>query len=137
MKKRTSKLLIFDPKHRLYCTYRAPGPWTNANTLSFVGADGDQVEGVVSEAAAKLSLVSQTSDWTMLKEVDNPTNNEVNLVWQLGPTVVEVVYRSRFYGGIMCISAVDIWVWKHMLSPAALTIAEALPDIFGAPRAAG
>lgn len=77
--------------------------------------------------------MSHVSDWQLLKEVDNPANNEVNLVWSFRPIVDELVYRPSFYGGIICIPPPDIWVWKRMLSPAAQTIIEAMPEIFGPP----
>ena len=47
--KRSSKLLIYDSRRYLYCVYRAPGDWSNPNTISLIGTDGDTVDGEFKE----------------------------------------------------------------------------------------
>ena len=51
--KRSSKLLIYDSRHYLYCVYRAPGDWSNPNTFSLIGTDGDTLDGVLRQVREK------------------------------------------------------------------------------------
>jgi hypothetical protein len=54
--KPSSKLLIYDSRHYLYCIYRAPGDWSNPNTFSLIGTDGDTLDGVLRQVREKFHL---------------------------------------------------------------------------------
>ena len=60
--KRSSKLLIYDLRHYLYCVYRAPGDWSNPNTFSLIGTPGDTLDGVLRQVREKFQLATQAGD---------------------------------------------------------------------------
>jgi hypothetical protein len=59
--KRASKLLIYDSRHYLYCVYRARGEWSNPNSISLIGANGDGLTGVLQQVRKKFRLSTETS----------------------------------------------------------------------------
>ena len=54
--KRSSKLLIYDSRHYLYCVYRGHGDWTNPNPFSLIGTDGDTLDGVLRRWSRRFDL---------------------------------------------------------------------------------
>jgi hypothetical protein len=78
--KRSSKLLIYDSRHYLYCVYRAPGGWTNPNTVSLIGTDGDTLEGVLRQVHEKFRLATEAGDWSVTGQVENPADDEINTI---------------------------------------------------------
>ena len=81
--KRSSKAFIFDLRQFLYCVYRAPGDWNNPDSISFIGADGDEIEGVVRQIDEKFRLWTEVREWSVLGTVPNPANGEINTIWRL------------------------------------------------------
>ena len=76
--KRSSKLLIYDSRHYLYCVYRGHGDWTNPNTFSLIGTDGDTLDGVLRQVRERFRLATEAGDWSVIGKVENPANNEIN-----------------------------------------------------------
>jgi hypothetical protein len=132
--KRSSKILIYDSRQFLYCIYRAPGDWTNADTVSFIGADGDTVEAVRHEVREKLRLTTEPSEWSIVARVPNPANSEINTIWKYVRVTDSLLFQPAVYGGLMCLKPSALWAFGKMLSPAAVSIMRALPDLFGSPQ---
>ena len=132
--KRSSKILIFDLRQFLYCVYRAPGDWTNADTVSFIGVDGDTVEAVRREVGDKFRLTTEPNEWSILATVANPANSEINTVWKYVRATDSLLFQPAVYGGLMCLRPPALWAFGKMLSPAAVSIMRALPDLFGSPQ---
>jgi hypothetical protein len=128
--KRSSKLLIYDSRHYLYCVYRAPGDWTNPNTISLIGADGDVLDGVLQQVHEKFRLASEAGDWSVAGKVENPVNNEINTVWTYARPVDSLVFVPAAYGGLLCLKPSGLRLFEQMLSPAALSIMQAMPHLF-------
>src|ERR1700729_2295627 len=93
--KRSPKLLIYDPRGYLYCVYRAPGDWSNPNTISLIGTDGDTVDGVQRQVREKLDLATAADDWSVAGTVDNPANNEINAIWTFGRPLDHLYVPAR------------------------------------------
>jgi hypothetical protein len=128
--KRSSKLLIYDPRRYLYCVYRAPGDWSNPNTISLIGTDGDTVDGVRRQVREKLDLATAADDWSVAGTVDNPANNEINTIWTFGRPLDHLTFRPAAYGGLLCLKPSDLRLFDTMLSPALLSVMRAIPQIF-------
>ena len=101
--KRSSKLLIYDSRHCLYCVYRAPGDWSNPNTISLIGADGDTLDGVLRQAHEKFRLVSEAGDRSVAGKVENLANNEINTVWTYARPVDSLLFVPAVCGGLFCL----------------------------------
>jgi hypothetical protein len=69
--KRSSKLLIYDSRHYLYCVYRGQGDWSNPNTVSLTGTDGDTLGGVLRQVREKFHLATQAGDWSVIGCVES------------------------------------------------------------------
>ena len=128
--KRSSKLLIYDSRHCLYCVYRAPGDWSNPNTISLIGADGDTLDGVLRQAHEKFRLVSEAGDRSVAGKVENLANNEINTVWTYARPVDSLLFVPAVYGGLFCLEPSALWLFQQMLSPAVLSIMRAMPHLF-------
>ncbi|MGA8653003.1 MAG: hypothetical protein WB677_20745 [Xanthobacteraceae bacterium] len=128
--KRSSKLLIFDSRQYLYCVYRAPGPWTNANSLSFVGVDGDTIDGVLRQVREKFRLGTEANDWSVLGTVPNPADNEINTIWKFARPIDSLLFSPAAYGGLLCVKPSALQLFDKMLSPALLSVMRAMPHLF-------
>ena len=128
--KRSSKLLIYDSRHYLYCVYRGLGGWTNPNTISLIGADGDTLDGVLLRLREKFNLVTEAGDWSFTGKVENPANNEINTIWTFGRPIDSLVFLPAAYGGLLCLKPSTLWLFEQMLSPAALSVMRAMPHLF-------
>lgn len=128
--KHSSKVLIYDSRQFLYCVYRAPGGWNNPNSISFIGAEGDEVAGVVRQIDEKFRLRTAADDWTMVGTVLNPANGEINTIWRLAPPIDSLVFLPAAYGGLLCLQPSALWAFAKMLSPAALSVMRAMPELF-------
>lgn len=135
MSKRSSKLLVFDSRGRLYCVYRDFGAKTNPNSISLIGTDGDTVQGLIAQVSEKFNLDTAPSDWSLLEAILNPKNDEVNLVWKYGGTLDRLYFLPQAYGGLMCLVPSALWGFEKssMLSPAARSIMLAMPNLFPRP----
>ena len=102
--KRSSKLLIYDSRHCLYCVYRAPGDWSNPNTISLIGADGDTLDGVLRQVRERFRLATEAGDWSVIGKVENPANNEINTIWTFGRPVDSLVFPPAAYGGLHAVA---------------------------------
>ena len=132
--KQSSKLFIFHPEKGLYVMYRAPGPWTNPNSISFLGSDGGEITNEsIKQIQKKTGLSVEIDAFTKLAEIPNPANNEINNVFKLQAEVDSMTFSPSETGGIMCVNPLTMWefVYKEMISPAALTIIQGMPQIFG------
>ena len=129
--KRSSKALIYDSRQFLYCVYRAPGDWNNPNSISFIGADGDEIEGVVRQIDEKFRLRTKAREWSLVGTVPNPGNGEINTIWRLDRATDHLQCLPAAYGGLMCVKPSAMWGFESMLSPAALSIMRAMPELFG------
>ena len=133
--RRSSKIFIYDSRQFLYCVYRARGgDWTNPDTVSFIGADGDQVEAVVRQVFEKFRLTTAANEWSIIGTVENPANSEINTIWRLVRTTDALLFLPAAYGGLMCLKPAEMWAFEEMLSPAALSIMRAMPELFGPQR---
>ena len=101
--KRSSKLLIYDSRHYLYCVYRAPDDWSNPNTFSLIGTDGDTLDGVLRQVREKFQLATQAGDWSVIGKVENPTDSEINTIWTFGRPIDNLVFVPAAYGGLLCL----------------------------------
>ena len=128
--KRSSKLLIYDSRRYLYCVYRAPGDWTNPNTFSLIGTDGDTLDDVLQKVSEKLHLATEASDWSVAGKAENPDNNEINTVWTYARPVDSLLLVPAVYGGLFCLEPSALWLFQQMLSPAVLSIMRAMPHLF-------
>ncbi len=128
--KRSSKAFIYNSRQLLYCVYRAPGGWSNPDTISFIGADGDEVAGVVRQIDEKFYLRTQPREWSSLGTVPNPANGEINTIWRLDRATDHLHALPAAYGGLMCLKPWAMWGFEGMLSPAALSIMRAMPELF-------
>ena len=128
--KRSSKLLIYDSRQYLYCVYRGPGHWSNPNTISLIGTDGDTLDGVLRQVREKLRRVTEAGDWSVAGKVENPANNEMNTVWTYARPVDSLVFVPAAYGGLLCLKPSALWLFETMLSPAALSVMRAMPHLF-------
>jgi len=130
--KRSSKLLIYDSRRYLYCVYRAPGDWSNPNTISLIGTDGDTLEGVRRQVQEKLDLATAAGDWSVAGTVENPANNELNIIWTFGRPLDHLTFRPAAYGGLLCVKPSTLRLFGTMLSPALTSVMQAMPQIFEA-----
>ena len=128
--KRSSKLLIYDSRHCLYCVYRGHGDWTNPNTFSLIGTDGDTLDGVLRQVSERFRLATEAGDWSVIGKVENPANNEINTIWTFGRPVDSLVFPPAAYGGLLCLKPSTLWQFERMLSPAALSVMRAMPHLF-------
>lgn len=128
--KRSSKALIYDSRQFLYCVYRAPGDWNNPDSISFIGADGDGIDGLVQQIDEKLYLQTETHEWSIVRTVPNPANGEINTIWRLGRATDHLQCLPAAYGGLMCVKPSAMWGFESRLSPAALSIMLAMPELF-------
>jgi len=128
--KRSSKLLIYDSRHYLYCVYRGPGDWTNPNTISLIGADGDTLDGVLRRVREKFNLVTETGDWSVTGKAENPADNEINTIWTFGIPIDSLIFLPSAYGGLLCLKPSTLWLFERMLSPAVISIMRAIPHLF-------
>jgi hypothetical protein len=128
--KRSSKLLIYDSRHYLYCVYRGPGGWTNPNTISLIGADGDTLDGVWRRLREKFNLVTEARDWSVIGKVENPANNEINTIWTFGRRIDSLLFLPAAYGGLLCLKPSALRLFEPILSPAALSVMRAIPHLF-------
>ena len=128
--KRSSKLLIYDSRHCLYCVYRGHGDWTNPNTFSLIGTDGDTLDGVLRQVRERFRLATEAGDWSVIGKVENPANNEINTIWTFGRPVDSLVFPPAAYGGLLCLKPSTLWQFEQMLSPAALSVTRAMPHLF-------
>jgi hypothetical protein len=128
--KRSSKLLIYDSRRYLYCVYRALGDWSNPNTISLIGTDGDTIDGVRQQVREKLDLATAAGDWSVAGIVENPANNEVNTIWTFGRPLDNLTFRPAAYGGLLCVAPSTLRLFGIMLSPALTSIMQAMPQIF-------
>jgi hypothetical protein len=131
--KRSSKLLIYDSRRYLYCAYRAPGGWSNPNTISLIGTDGDTLEGVRRQVREKLDLTTAADDWSVTGTVENSADNELNTIWTLGRPLDHLSFRPAVYGGLLCLPPATLRLFDTMLSPALVSVMQAMPQIFTAP----
>jgi hypothetical protein len=130
--KRSSKLLIYDSRRYLYCVYRAPGRWSNPNTISLIGTDGDRLEGVCRQVDEKFGLATAADDWSVSGTVENPADNEVNTIWTFGRPLDHLTFRPAAYGGLLCLAPSTLRLFDTMLSPALMSVMQAMPQIFEA-----
>jgi hypothetical protein len=128
--KRSSKLLIYDSRRYLYCVYRAPGDWSNPNTISLIGTDGDTLEGVRRQVREKLDLATAADDWSVAGTAENPADNEVNTIWTLARPLDHLTFRPSAYGGLLCLAPSTLRLFDTMLSPALISVMQAMPRIF-------
>ena len=128
--KRSSKLLIYDSRHYLYSVYRGHGDWTNPNTFSLIGTDGDTLDGVLRQVRERFRLATEAGDWSVIGKVENPANNEINTIWTFGRPVDSLVFPPAAYGGLLCLKPSTLWQFERMLSPAALSVMRAMPHLF-------
>jgi hypothetical protein len=128
--KRSSKLLIYDSRRYLYCVYRGQGDWTNPNTVSLIGTDGDTLDGVLRQVHEKFRLATEAGDWSVAGRVENPANNEINTIWTFGRPIDSLVFLPAAYGGLLCLMPSALWLFDKMLSPAALSVMRAMPHLF-------
>jgi hypothetical protein len=128
--KRSSKLLIYDSRRYLYCVYRAQGDWSNPNTVSLIGTDGDSLEGVLQQVREKFRLATAAGDWSAAGIVENPANNEINAVWTFRWPVDSLIFLPAVYGGLLCLKPSALQLFDTMLSPALRSIMRAMPDLF-------
>ena len=128
--KRSSKLLIYDSRHYLYCVYRGHGDWTNPHTFSLIGTDGDTLDGVLRQVRERFRLATEAGDWSVIGKVENPANNEINTIWTFGRPVDSLVFPPAAYGGLLCLKPSTLWQFERMLSPAALSVTRAMPHLF-------
>jgi hypothetical protein len=128
--KRSSKLLIYDSRRYLYCVYRGQGDWTNPNTVSLIGTDGDTLDGVLRQVHEKFRLATEAGDWSIIGKVENPANNEINTIWTFGQPIDSLVFLPAAYGGLLCLRPSALWQFDKMLSPAALSVMRAMPHLF-------
>ena len=113
--KRSSKLLIYDSRHYLYCVYRGPGEWSNPNTFSLIGTDGDTLDGVLRQVREKFHLGTEASDWSVTGKVENPADNEINTIWTFGRPIDSLVFVPAAYGGLLCLKPSTLWLFDKML----------------------
>jgi hypothetical protein len=128
--KRSSKLLIYDSRRYLYCVYRGQGDWTNPNTVSLIGTDGDTLDGVSRQVHEKFRLATEAGDWSVAGRVENPANNEINTIWTFGRPIDSLVFLPAAYGGLLCLKPSALRLFDKMLSPAALSVMRAMPHLF-------
>jgi hypothetical protein len=128
--KRSSKLLVYDSRRYLYCVYRGQGDWTNPNTVSLIGTDGDTLDGVLRQVHEKFRLATEAGDWSVAGRVENPANNEINTIWTFGRPIDSLVFLPAAYGGLLCLRPSALWQFDKMLSPAALAVMRAMPHLF-------
>jgi len=128
--KRWSKLLMYDSRRYLYCVYRGQGDWSNPNTISLIGADGDTLDGVLRQIDEKFRLATEAGDWSVTGKVANPANNEINTVWTCRRPIDSLVVVPAAYNGLLCLKPSALWLFEQMLSPAALSIMRAMPQVF-------
>jgi hypothetical protein len=138
--KDSTKLFIWtseDPRNRKgFFVYRAPGPWTNPNSVSLLGTDGRDGDTLVSQIEQKLGLVTAANDWRALASVPNTANNEVNHVFELIRPLRGLTLNHDAYGGFMVFAPATLWQFAGegapiRLSPALASIMAALPEVFG------
>jgi hypothetical protein len=128
--KRSSKLLIYDPRHYLYCVYRADGDWSNPNTVSLPGTDGDSLGGVLQQVREKFRLATEASDWLAAGQVENPAGDEINTVWTFRRPIDSLLFVPAAYGGVLCLKPSALRRFDTILSPALRSVMRAMPDLF-------
>jgi len=128
--KRSSKLLIYDSRHYLYCVYRGPGDWSEPNTISLPGTDGDTRDGVLQQVREKFRFSTDAGDWSAAGTVENPANDEINTVWTFGRAIDSLVFVPAAYGGLLCLKPSALRRFDPMLSPALLSVMRAMPHLF-------
>jgi hypothetical protein len=127
--KRSSKLLVYDSRRYLYCVYRGQGDWTNPNTVSLIGTDGDTLDGVLRQVHEKFRLATEAGDWSVAGRVENPANNEINTIWTFGRPIDSLVFLPAAFGGLLCLKPSALRLFDKMLSPAALSVMRAMPHL--------
>ena len=128
--KRSSKLLIYDSRHYLYCVYRGQGDWTNPNTFSLIGTDGDTLDGLLRQVSEKFRLATEAGKWSVIGKVENPADNEINTIWTFGRPIDSLVFLPAAYGGLLSLKPSTLWQFDKMLSPSALSVMRAMPHLF-------
>jgi hypothetical protein len=128
--KRSSKLLIYDSRRHLYCVYRAPGDWSNPHTVSLIGTDGDTRDDVCRQVGEKFDLATVPGDWLVAGVVENPADNEINMVWTFARPLDNLTFRPAAYGGLFCLKPSTLRLFDSMLSPALRSIMQAMPSAF-------
>lgn len=106
--KQSSKLIIISSKGP-FGVYRAPGPWTNPDSYSLPGTDGNTVEGVVEQAESKFGITSTAEDWEYLGSAENPANDEINHIWRYAHQLDEIQLRVKAIGGLHAFDATRYW----------------------------
>jgi hypothetical protein len=110
--------------------YRGQGDWTNPNTVSLIGTDGDTLDGVLRQVHEKFRLATEAGDWSVAGRVENPANNEINTIWTFGRPIDSLVFLPAAYGGLLCLKPSALRLFDKMLSPAALSVMRAMPHLF-------
>jgi hypothetical protein len=128
--KQSSKLLIYDSRHYLYCVYRADGDWSNPHTVSLPGTDGDTRDGVLQQVREKFRLGTEASDWSPAGKVENPAGDEINTIWIFRRPIDSLLFVPAAYGGILCLKPSALRRFDTMLSPALRSVMRAMPDLF-------
>jgi hypothetical protein len=128
--KRSSKLLIHDSRHYLYCVYRADGDWSHPNTISLPGTDGDALDGVLRQVREKFRLATAAPDWLAAGQVENPTGDEINTIWTFRRPIDSLLFVPAAYGGVFCLKPSMLRRFDTMLSPALRSVMRAMPDLF-------
>lgn len=141
--KQSSKLLIVSSKGP-FTVFRAPGPWTNPDSHSLPGTDGETLEGVIKQAEEKFGLTSTAEDWEYLGAVPNPANNEVNHLWRFKHIVDVLELRVKSIGGLLAFDGSRYWDIRakdpSRISPALASIMDAwasipaIEEYFGVPQ---
>jgi hypothetical protein len=128
--KRSSKLLIYDSRRYLYCVYRGQGDWSNPNTVSLMGTDGDTRDGLLRQVREKFRLATEAGDWSVTGQVENAASKEINTIWTFARPIDSLVFLPAAYGGLLCLKPSTLWLFEQMLSPAALSVMRAMPHLF-------
>jgi hypothetical protein len=128
--KRSSKLLIYDSRHYLYCVYRAPGDWSNPNTFSLIGTEATRSTACCGRSARNSSWRRKPATGQVIGKVENPADSEINTIWTFGRPIDSLVFVPAAYGGLLCLKPSALWLFGKMLSPAALSVMRAMPHLF-------
>lgn len=138
--KQSSKLLVWTSEdiatRKGFFVYRAPGPWTNPNSISMLGTDGRDGVTLVAQVEQKLGLATSPDHWREIASVENLANNEVNHVYELVYPLEGVMLNHKAYGGLMVFAPQTLWQFAGdnapiALSPALRSIMDAMPEVFG------
>ena len=82
------------------------------------------------QVGEKFDLATVPRDWSVAGVVENPADNEINMVWTFARPLDNLTFRPAAYGGLFCLKPSTLRLFDSMLSPALRSIMQAMPSAF-------